>query len=56
MECRPLSPFLGGTTLASLAAAGLVQELRPGALALADLAFRGNRQPFYPGGWAFPLY
>lgn len=48
--------FLGGTTLASLAAAGLVQELRPGALALADLAFRGSRQPFYPGGWAFPLY
>lgn len=48
--------FLGGTTLASLAAAGLVQEVRPGALALADLAFRGSRQPFYPGGWAFPLY
>ncbi|MEU8780456.1 GNAT family N-acetyltransferase [Streptomyces sp. NPDC048637] len=48
--------FLGGTTLASLAAAGLVQELRPGALAPASLAFRGDREPFYPGGWAFPLY
>jgi len=48
--------FLGGTTLASLAAAGLVRELRPGALALATRAFRGDREPFYPGGWAFPLY
>ncbi|KIZ16547.1 GNAT family N-acetyltransferase [Streptomyces natalensis] len=48
--------FLGGTTLTALAAAGLVQELRPGALALASTAFRGEREPWYPGGWAFPLY
>jgi predicted acetyltransferase len=48
--------FLGGTTLAGLAAAGLVEELRPGALSLASAAFRGDREPWYPGGWAFPLY
>ncbi|MGW7486655.1 GNAT family N-acetyltransferase [Streptomyces sp. NPDC054786] len=48
--------FLGGTTLASLAAAGRVKELRPGALARATSAFRGHREPFYPGGWAFPAY
>ncbi|MFG2894078.1 sterol carrier protein domain-containing protein [Streptomyces sp. NPDC048248] len=49
------SLFLGGTTPAALAAAGLVQELRPGAPARATAAFRGEREPFYPGGWAFPL-
>ncbi len=48
--------FLGGTTLASLAAAGLVQEVRPGALDRATVAFRGEREPFYPGGRAFPAY
>lgn len=48
--------FLGGTTLASLAAAGLVQELRPGALARASAAFRADREPYYPGGRAFPAY
>jgi predicted acetyltransferase len=48
--------YLGGTTLASLAAAGLVRELRPGALARATRAFRADREPFYPGGWAFPSY
>lgn len=48
--------FLGGTTLASLAAAGLVRELRSGALARATRAFRADREPFYPGGWAFPAY
>ncbi|MEU5541900.1 GNAT family N-acetyltransferase [Streptomyces sioyaensis] len=48
--------FLGGTTLTALAAAGLVQELRPGALAHVSTAFRGDREPFYPGGWAFPAY
>ncbi|WP_307808136.1 GNAT family N-acetyltransferase [Streptomyces oryzae] len=47
--------FLGGTSLAALGAAGLVQELRPGALGLASSAFRGEREPWYPGGWAFPL-
>lgn len=48
--------FLGGTTLASLAAAGLVEEVRPGALTHATRAFRADREPFYPGGWAFPAY
>ncbi|MEV0649423.1 sterol carrier protein domain-containing protein [Phytomonospora sp. NPDC050363] len=46
--------FLGGTTLASPAAAGQVRELRPGALTAATLAFRADREPFYPGGWRFP--
>jgi len=46
--------FLGGTTLASLAAAGLVEELRAGALARATIAFRAEREPFFPGGAAFP--
>ncbi|HZE40764.1 MAG TPA: sterol carrier protein domain-containing protein, partial [Stackebrandtia sp.] len=48
--------YLGGTTLASLAAAGRVEELSPGALARASVAWRGEREPFYPGAWAFPLY
>lgn len=48
--------FLGGTTLAELAAAGRVEELAPGALHRATTAFRGDREPFYPGGWAFPAY
>ncbi|MGY5135743.1 GNAT family N-acetyltransferase [Streptomyces nigrescens] len=48
--------FLGGTSLTALAAAGLVEELRRGALSLASAAFRGEREPWYPGGWAFPLY
>ncbi|MFG2208545.1 sterol carrier protein domain-containing protein [Streptomyces sp. NPDC048638] len=48
--------FLGGTTPASLAAAGQLRELRPGALARGTTAFRGDREPVYPGGWAFPLY
>jgi len=47
--------FLGGTTLTTLAAAGHVEELRPGALPLASAAFCGDREPWYPGGWAFPL-
>ncbi|GIG66522.1 GNAT family N-acetyltransferase [Phytomonospora endophytica] len=50
------SVFLGGTTLSALAATGRVRELRPGALSAASLAFRSEREPFYPGGWAFPLY
>ncbi|KRV49858.1 GCN5 family acetyltransferase [Wenjunlia vitaminophila] len=48
--------FLGGTTLASLASAGRVRELRPGALARASAAFRGSAEPFYPGGRGFPTY
>lgn len=48
--------FLGGTTLSSLAVSGLVEELRAGATATASTAFRADREPSYPGGWAFPLY
>ncbi|GGQ35027.1 UPF0256 protein [Streptosporangium pseudovulgare] len=48
--------YLGGTTLTSLAAAGRVEELRPGAVATASLAFRGEREPFHPSGWAFPAF
>ncbi|MFI9780777.1 GNAT family N-acetyltransferase [Streptomyces sp. NPDC051956] len=48
--------YLGGTTLASLAAAGRVEELRPGAATAASLAFRGERAPFHPSGWAFPAF
>lgn len=47
---------LGGTTLASLAAAGRVEELRPGAVARCTVAFRGEREPSYPGGAHFPAY
>ncbi len=63
---EPGAAFLGGSTpaalaaadlaAAGLAAAGLVEELRPGALRLASAAFRGEREPWYPGGWASPLY
>ncbi|MGN9846868.1 GNAT family N-acetyltransferase [Nonomuraea sp. H19] len=48
--------YLGGTTLAALAAAGRVEELRPGAVTAASLAFRGEREPFHPSGWAFPAF
>ncbi|MDT9686580.1 sterol carrier protein domain-containing protein [Streptomyces sp. TRM76323] len=48
--------FLGGTALTALSAAGRVEELRPGSLARASAAFRDDREPWYPGGWAFPLY
>ena len=37
--------YLGGTTLVSLANAGRVRELRPGALAAASRAFRGDVEP-----------
>ena len=37
--------YLGGTSLATLAAAGRVAELRPGALAAASAAFGWDRQP-----------
>lgn len=40
--------YLGGTRLAELAAAGRVEELRPGALAVADAAFRGAVPPWCP--------
>ncbi|MFH8614992.1 GNAT family N-acetyltransferase [Streptomyces sp. NPDC017979] len=48
--------FLGGSTLAALAAAGRVTELRPGALARTSAAFKGEREPHYPCGTAFPAY
>ncbi|WP_157252874.1 GNAT family N-acetyltransferase [Nonomuraea typhae] len=48
--------YLGGTTLSSLAAAGRVEELRGGAVGAASLAFRGEREPFHPSGWAFPAF
>ena len=40
--------FLGGTRLETLAGAGRVRELRPGALAEAALAFRGAAEPWCP--------
>jgi predicted acetyltransferase len=40
--------YLGGTRLATLAAAGRVRELRPGALKVADAAFRGTATPWCP--------
>jgi predicted acetyltransferase len=40
--------YLGGTPLGSLAAAGRVRELTPGALASADRALRAAREPWCP--------
>jgi predicted acetyltransferase len=40
--------YLGGTTLRSLAAAGRVHELTPGAVARASAAFRGEVEPWCP--------
>jgi predicted acetyltransferase len=40
--------YLGGTTLRELAGAGGVTELRPGALARASAAFRGDVAPWCP--------
>jgi len=40
--------YLGGTTLASLAAAGRVGEVRRGALAVATRAFGADREPWCP--------
>lgn len=40
--------YLGGPTLASLGAAGLVTEHAPGALAAASRAFASDRQPWCP--------
>jgi predicted acetyltransferase len=40
--------YLGGTPLGTLAAAGRVRELTPGALASADRAFRAAREPWCP--------
>ncbi|MFE9632931.1 GNAT family N-acetyltransferase [Streptomyces sp. NPDC006463] len=45
------SAYLGGITLTSLAAAGLVRELRGGALAEASRAFAGDVAPWLPHGF-----
>jgi predicted acetyltransferase len=42
------SAYLGGTTLRSLAAAGRVRELTPGAVARASAALRGEVEPWCP--------
>ncbi|MCL2734488.1 MAG: GNAT family N-acetyltransferase [Actinomycetia bacterium] len=40
--------YLGGPSLRSMAGAGLVRELRPGALAAASAAFRSDAEPWLP--------
>ncbi|MFG2879160.1 GNAT family N-acetyltransferase [Streptomyces sp. NPDC048337] len=45
------SAYLGGITLTSLAAAGRVRELRPGAVAEASRAFAGDVAPWLPHGF-----
>ncbi|GAA3094255.1 GNAT family N-acetyltransferase [Streptomyces rectiviolaceus] len=45
------SAYLGGVSLTSLAAAGRVRELRPGALAEAALAFGSDVAPWLPHGF-----
>ncbi|GAA0678505.1 hypothetical protein GCM10010193_34990 [Kitasatospora atroaurantiaca] len=45
------SAYLGGTTLAALAAAGRVSELREGALAEASRAFASDVAPWLPHGF-----
>ena len=48
MWLRSAPRYLGGTTLRSLAAAGRVRELTPGAVARASAAFRGEVEPWCP--------
>ncbi|MFJ2895951.1 GNAT family N-acetyltransferase [Streptomyces sp. NPDC087218] len=43
--------YLGGESLSSLALAGRVRELRPGALAEASLAFSSDAEPWLPHGF-----
>lgn len=43
--------YLGGTTIATLAAAGRVEELTSGAVARCSAAFRSDREPFCPEGF-----
>ncbi|MCT9093247.1 GNAT family N-acetyltransferase [Streptomyces sp. ASQP_92] len=50
------SAYLGGPTLSALAATGRIEELRPGAVAAASRAFRGEREPFHLSGAAFPAF
>ncbi|WP_329132042.1 GNAT family N-acetyltransferase [Streptomyces sp. NBC_01476] len=52
LDVRELgTAYLGGFTLSGLAGAGLVRELRPGALAEASAAFRGGSEPWLPHGF-----
>ncbi|QKW19574.1 GNAT family N-acetyltransferase [Kitasatospora sp. NA04385] len=52
LDVRELgSVYLGGGSLAALAAAGLVRELRPGALEPASAAFRSGLEPWLPHGF-----
>jgi predicted acetyltransferase len=43
--------YLGGPSLRAMAGAGLVHELRAGALAEASAAFRGDLEPWLPHGF-----
>ncbi|MFG2426570.1 GNAT family N-acetyltransferase [Streptomyces sp. NPDC048590] len=43
--------YLGGVSLTTLASAGLVRELREGALSAASLAFSSDTQPWCPHGF-----
>jgi predicted acetyltransferase len=45
------SAYLGGISLAALAGAGRVRELRPGALARASAAFASDTAPWLPHGF-----
>ncbi|MFJ5232065.1 GNAT family N-acetyltransferase [Kitasatospora sp. NPDC088391] len=52
LDVRELgSVYLGGGSLAALAAAGLVREVRPGALEPAAAAFRSALEPWLPHGF-----
>lgn len=49
LDARELgAAYLGGVALAGLAESGLVQERRPGALAVASAAFRHDPAPYCP--------
>jgi len=51
LDVRDLAAaYLGGSTLAALAQAGLVTELRPGALSVASRAFATDLAPHLPWG------
>jgi hypothetical protein len=43
--------YLGGASLRAMAGAGLVRELRPGALAEASTAFLTDPAPWLPHGF-----
>ncbi|MFI7466907.1 sterol carrier protein domain-containing protein [Nonomuraea sp. NPDC049646] len=57
LTCAELgAAYRGGTTLSSLAATGRGEELRPGVVTAASLAFRRERAPFHLSSWAFPTF